>query len=78
MDIFASTTPSAKSSLPLAIAPTKMAIECVSGSEGKYFDSLTIGASPDNAIGPATSMLANRGLARGMRSVLSLIVLAGK
>lgn len=48
--IFASTRPSAKSSLPLAIAPTKTATECVSGSVGRYLDNLIVGASPDSAV----------------------------
>ena len=47
--IFSSTIASAKSSLPLAIAPTKTAMLCVSGKVGRYRDSLTVGASPDKA-----------------------------
>ena len=47
--IFSSTTLSAKSSLPRAIAPTKTAILCVSGNVGRYFDSFTVGASPESA-----------------------------
>ena len=45
-----STTLSAKSSFPLAIAPTNTAIECVSGSVGRNFDNRTVGASPESAV----------------------------
>ena len=34
---------------PLAMAPTKTAIECDSGKVGKNFDNLTVGASADRA-----------------------------
>ena len=49
MEIFSSTMPSAKSSLPRAMAPTKTAIECVSGMRGRYSESRSVCASPDSA-----------------------------
>jgi hypothetical protein len=38
-----------KGTHPLAIAPTKTAIECVSGSVGRNWDNRIVGASADRA-----------------------------
>ena len=75
--IFSSTTLSAKSSLPRAIAPTKTAILCVSGNVGRYFDSFTVGASPESAAGSQSHQHAQAQRAK-VQDVLSLIVFAGR
>lgn len=49
MEIFSSTMPSAKSSRPRAIAPTKTATECVSGMVLRWSDKRTVLASADRA-----------------------------
>lgn len=49
MLIFSSTTWSAKSSRPRAMAPTNTATWCVWGRVGKKRERRTVGASPDNA-----------------------------
>ena len=76
--IFSSTIASAKSSLPLAMAPTNTAMLCVSGSVGRYRDNRTVGASPDKATSHTiASAHAWAGTEKQIYS-LNLIVFAGR
>ena len=76
MLIFSSTTWSAKSSRPRAIAPTNTATECVCGSVGRYRDRRTVGASPESAA--RGSRLASTKEERRVENTLSLYVLGGR
>ena len=47
---------------PLAMAPTKTAIECVSGSVGRNWDNRIVGASADRAVRQRRFMCVRDGL----------------
>lgn len=60
---------------PLAIAPTNTAIECVSGNVGRYFDNLTVCASPESA-GRRNVSLGYVGL--GLRLLTDFVGISGE